>query len=142
MGVGAFVSIHNLSSRPLTVEYARFNCMYQNGNEGSDFGPISGSLPPNSILPVDKSRQYIESKNSSSGGDICATDPSIFTMRFNAPNGSNVCEIGFQEAWGRWFYNDIQNHDTNVFYFDVGVTKEGNQYDIRIFVRPKGSIRL
>jgi len=85
MGTGAYVKIANASSQTIEVGYWGFNCMYENGTDGSDFGPITATIPPGippgTSLPK-AGTQYIEAN----GSDGCAFAPSTFNMNFNVYN--------------------------------------------------------
>lgn len=65
MGQGAYVLIANATQREATISYSNMQGMYNNGQEGSNFGPISGSIGGTSVLPGGPP-QYIETDNFSS----------------------------------------------------------------------------
>lgn len=96
MGKGAFVQIHNACAASFDVSYANFNCMYQHGDEGSNFAPISGSVAPGANLPS-SGAQYIEAKASGS----CAFDSSNFTMNIQGPGGA--ISLPFFENDNTWY---------------------------------------
>jgi hypothetical protein len=101
MGKGAFVTISNCSWAEVSVGYYGFDCMYEDGQEGSDFGPItSSSLEPGSELPSPGGSQYIEAKSSGP----CASTPSTFVMNMHSINGSDAT-FHFAESNGTWKVN-------------------------------------
>lgn len=100
MGQGAYVKIGNASNQTIEVGYWGFNCMYQNGSDGSDFGPITSmippGIPPGTSLPA-SGTQYIEADGSGS----CALQASSFNMNFNVFNpDEQSATFAFSEAAG------------------------------------------
>lgn len=90
MGQGANLTVNNFSAYVIKMEVVRKHCIYPqttdpNGPSGIDvfnakLGASGGTLSG-----------YIENKNSSTGGDLCATDTGYFelsftVMRDNAPD--------------------------------------------------------
>lgn len=126
MGKGAFVTIRNESSSALDVSYSNFTCMYRNGDQGSDFGPISGPLPPKGSLPG--GRQYIEAK--ASGG--CATKTSTFTMTI-LDGSSSPLTIHFTEKSSAYHANP--NCAVNGRLSATTSVESGKQYEIDVVVR-------
>src|SRR3954454_14990397 len=63
VGKGAGFQIQNNSRQTIKVVHSGINCMYDNGDENSNFGPIAGSVPPGGRLPA-SGMQYIEAKGS------------------------------------------------------------------------------
>jgi len=63
MGQGAFIIIGNASAEPVAVSYDSLVCMYNDGTDGSDFLPITGTVGPGQCLPAN-TMQYIEANNS------------------------------------------------------------------------------
>jgi hypothetical protein len=79
MGKGAHVSIHNFTHEDIQVSYENLNLVFQGGEEGSDFGPISGHLPGRGHLPASGDKQYIEAKHAmfrTTTVDMILRDPS------------------------------------------------------------------
>lgn len=95
MGKGLWLSIHNDTASAVDVSYSNFNCVYQNGDEGSDFRPIQGSLAPGQNF----NKQYIEAK--ASGG--CFFKVSTFNMSLKV--GTVVLAVKFSESSNAWSVN-------------------------------------
>jgi hypothetical protein len=95
MGKGAFVQIQNASSSSLTVSYSNIHCMFENGEEGSDFRPITGTVAGGKSLPP-SGPQYLEAV----GSGFCAIETSTFTMVIQGPHGA--LSIGFSENSSTW----------------------------------------
>jgi len=100
MGTGAYVKITNASSQTIEVGYWGIFCMYNDGVEGSDFRPITATIPPGippgTSLPK-TGTQYIESD----GSDTCVIAVSTFNMNFNVYNpDKESATFYFQEGGG------------------------------------------
>lgn len=93
MGLGLYLTIHNQSSSSIDVWYDGFRCVYLNGEQGSDFGPIQGSLAPGNSF----GRQYIEAD--ASGG--CLFKDSTFAMTLKL--GQDTLVVGFSEKNSTWY---------------------------------------
>jgi|GEM_PF-3703606 len=100
MGTGAYVKITNASSQTIEVFYSNMFCMYSDGDQGSDFRPITATIPPG--MPPDTSlpktgTQYIESN----GSGECVIATSTFNMNFNVYNpDKETATFCFQEGGG------------------------------------------
>ena len=77
MGRGTHVCIMNTSDVNIEVSYENVSCMFRGGDQGSDFGPISGSISPKCSLPSNKDNQYIEKE----ANGTCAFNDGYFTMK-------------------------------------------------------------
>lgn len=98
MGKGAFVKIGNVSDQSVTVSYSSMNCMYDGGDENSNFAPITGVIKSGDALPPNGA-QYIEAK--ASGG--CAFEASTFNMDFSV--GSSSASLAFKESNNNYSVN-------------------------------------
>ena len=125
MGKGAHVSIQNSSQNQLDVSYSDFNCMYTDGDEGSNFGPVSGSVGSGASLP-ESGRQYIEAKASG----LCAFDTSSFTMTLKEPGGNSL-RFNFRESGNTWRVDKSQQVKGDL-RVDVAVNQDGDQYNISV----------
>lgn len=92
MGKGLFLSIRNDSESSIDISYSNLNCVFEHGDEGSNFSPIQGSLAPHKSF----SRQYIEAKSSGS----CAFATSTFHMHVKA-NQADLT-VKFSESSQTW----------------------------------------
>jgi hypothetical protein len=129
MGKGLFLSIHNDTTGPIDVSYSNFNCVYQNGDSGSDFRPIQGSLAPGNSF----GRQYLEAK--ASGG--CAFETSTFTMNLKA-NHTDL-SIHFSESSQTWSVNGSSFYSGNL---EVQASMEpvGGQYECLVTIKDAVSL--
>jgi hypothetical protein len=108
--------------------------MYLDGEDGSDFGPItSSSLEPGSELPSPGGSQYIEAK--ASGG--CALTDSTFVMNFHYENSNAT--FHFVESNNVWTVNgeSFQRINAAGTNFTVAIAQNvipGNQDIISIVI--------
>jgi len=128
MGKGLYLSIQNDTASVIDVSYSDFNCVYQNGDEGSDFGPIQGSLEPGKGF----GRQYIEAK--ASGG--CFFETSTFHMNLKIDNVAIA--VGFFEKSSTWSVNG-ESFSAGDSVVQVSM-QPGNQYECIVSVKKEVSL--
>lgn len=86
MGQGANMTISNGSSYDIQVAVVRKHCIYPQwpGGDGAPgIDAFNTRLAPNASTPTG----FIEDKNTSSGGDLCATDTGYFELSFTVMKG-------------------------------------------------------
>lgn len=125
MGKGAYVTIQNESTQALTLSYSNLNCMFQNGDEGSNFGPISGAVKPGASRPAGGA-QYIEAKASGS----CAFETSTFNMNIQCPGGTLT--LNFSESGNTWRVDNA--HVVAAGLQASTAIQSGDQYHINVVV--------
>ncbi|WP_437956337.1 hypothetical protein WME76_33560 [Sorangium sp. So ce119] len=85
MGHGANMTINNFSQYDIQVEVVRKHCIYPQSTGGAGAPGIDAF---NVRLPQGETRAgYIENKNTSTGGDLCATDTGYFELSFTVMRG-------------------------------------------------------
>lgn len=97
MGYGAYMRIFNDSSKTVTTNITNQNCMYDNGEEGSNLSLFNNlSLASGAKEPADGG-QYIEAKNSGS----CFFESSAFTLAISNlnPAADNLNFVDSGENW-------------------------------------------
>lgn len=119
MGKGLYLSIQNGSTHSIGVSYDGFQCVYQNGEEGSDFGPIQGLLAPGHSFGG-QSGQYIEA-DASVG---CWGKDSTFAMTLKVDQVTLV--VGFSEINSTW-------------YVDPPATRSDSPIEVYAAMQPKGA---
>lgn len=125
MGKGARISIKNQSSQSVSVSYSNFVCMYKNGDQGSDFRPITGTIAPSKALPA-SGTQYIEAQASPS----CWFTTSSVDVRFTTPEGTLIFQL--QERDNSWY---VEHRE--IVKLGIQVKAEitsGSQYSITLII--------
>lgn len=86
MGQGANMTINNFSPYVVKVEVVDKHCIYPQTSGGAGAPGIDAF---NVTLDASggTATGYIENKNSSTGGDLCATDTGYFRLSFTVMNG-------------------------------------------------------
>jgi hypothetical protein len=125
MGKGLFLSIDNQSTRSVDVSYSDFNCVYTNGDSGSDFRPIQGSLAPGKNF----GRQYIEAKASGA----CAFQGSTFAMSLKVDQ--TTLRVVFSEGSNTWSVNPPSFHEANPVEVFASMRPSGDQYECVITIK-------
>jgi hypothetical protein len=86
MGHGANMTVNNFSPYLLKSEVVRKHCIYpqtDNGGGSPGIDKFNATLQPRGGTVSG----YIENKDNSSGGDLCATDTGYFELRFTVMRG-------------------------------------------------------
>ncbi|XXX72557.1 hypothetical protein WMF30_33400 [Sorangium sp. So ce134] len=86
MGQGANMTINNFSPYDLQVAVVRKHCIYPqspNGDGSPGIDAFNRRLAPRGGT----FSGYIEDKNTSTGGDLCATDTGYFELSFTVMRG-------------------------------------------------------
>jgi len=126
MGYGAFMNVVNNRSEPILLFITDVECMYDNGDEGSNLSlfnnaKVAGtsSLPPSGT-------QYIEAKASGS----CAFNDSAFTVKIEDSSTQNIIgHVAFDDPGQNWTYKN-DNEDV----IDVYCNNSGAQARITVTV--------
>ncbi|MDC0683889.1 MULTISPECIES: hypothetical protein [Sorangium] len=85
MGQGANMTVNNFSPYDIQVAVVRKHCIYPQSPNGYGAPGIDAF---NVRLPHGESHGgYIEDKNTSTGGDLCATDTGYFELSFTVMRG-------------------------------------------------------
>lgn len=93
MGYGAFFKVQNNRSRPLRLFVTDVNCMYDNGDQGSNLSLFNNATVPGSgALPSDGT-QYIEVN--ASGGCFFQTS----TFHLKVTDDADGAIIGEPTSW-------------------------------------------
>lgn len=80
MGKGVYMSVLNLDSVSHITTISDVNCMYSNGDEGSELNIFNNTIAPFGAIPsLSQGTSYIESK----GSGICAFEDSQFQLNFD-----------------------------------------------------------
>ncbi|WP_437668996.1 hypothetical protein [Sorangium sp. So ce131] len=86
MGHGANMTINNFSPYNLQVAVVRKHCIYPQGSGGAGAPGIDAFNKR--LTPAEPTFSgYIENKNTSTGGDLCATDTGYFELSFTVMRG-------------------------------------------------------
>lgn len=126
MGAGALIKIKNQSQEHLKISYSNINCVHQNGDQGSDFAPISGTVMPNQSLPA-SGEQYIEAEASG----LCAFKTSTFTINFQGNNGTLFAK--FDESNRTWRVDRNKIIGVRLYVY-TQVIEIGDCYNINIVI--------
>jgi hypothetical protein len=86
MGQGANMTVNNFSPYVLQVEVVEKHCIYPQSAGGNGAPGIDAFNVTLDARGGTKSG-YIENKNTSTGGDLCATDTGYFRLSFTVMNG-------------------------------------------------------
>ena len=127
MGYGAYMVVKNNSSADLTTYITQSNCVYDEGQDGSNLSLFNdASIPAHTQLPTSGS-QYIEAKNSGS----CFFESSSFTIKITATGGAQIGIIDFTDGGNDWEYSQTPPDSSDV---NVYVNNSGDQATIAITV--------
>lgn len=119
MGYGAYMRIVNDSSKTVTTNITNQNCMYDNGQEGSNLSFFNNlSIGPGVKEPA-SGGQYIEAKGSGS----CFFESSTFTLVIKGLNSSNA-SANFVDSNQNW---SCSGQPSNV---NVNINNSGDQASI------------
>ena len=121
MGQGAHVTITNTTQETFTVSYPSdtIQCLYNGGDDGSDLGPITGTLGPGATLPATGGHQYIESISSGE----CKFETTTLGMLF-VDGAENSAVVAFSEEHWAWSVAQSQ-YQIGTSYIQVQVTDNG-----------------
>lgn len=126
MGKGAYVSIQNAAGEAFDVEYANLVYMYQHGEEGSDFGPISGRLEANGSLPAGQPSQYIEA----------ISNPYESSFEMDIACVGEMARLKFLENYHTWWTDTpVVKLRQGTIEIKTVVTQSGSQYAISISIK-------
>ncbi len=108
MGYGAFLNVHNNREQALRLFVTDVNCMYDNGDEGSNVSLFNNAVVGSQgSLPATGS-QYIEVK--ASGG--CFFQDSTFHLKVtDDANSAIIGEADFRESDNNWYLDKNTNPD-------------------------------
>jgi hypothetical protein len=129
MGYGAFMRVTNNRKTDIQLFVTNVQCMYDNGEEGSNLSLFNNAIVPASqALPVPGGNgQYIEVK--ASGG--CFFETSTFNLKVeDVVNHVEIGEADFSEDDENWSLADNTNKDV----IDVMINNSGDQAQIAITV--------
>ncbi|HTZ45078.1 MAG TPA: hypothetical protein VMB79_14560 [Jatrophihabitans sp.] len=127
MGYGAYLNVQNNRSEALRLFVTNVNCMYDNGDEGSNLSLFNNAVvQPNSALPA-SGGQYIEVKASGS----CAFETSTFNLKItDDTNNAIIGEADFVESSNNWDLGSNTNPDV----INVMINNSGDQARITVTV--------
>ena len=127
MGYGAYFNVQNNRSNPLRLFVTNVNCMYDNGDDGSNLSLFNNAVvAANAALPS-SGGQYIEVKASGS----CAFEASTFNLRVtDDSNGAIIGEADFNESSNNWYLGDNTNPDI----INVMINNSGDQAKMTVTV--------
>jgi hypothetical protein len=86
MGQGANMTVSNFSSYALQMEVVRKHCIYPQ-SPGGYGAPGIDAFNVRLDQGTPRVTGYIENKNTSTGGDLCATDTGYFQLSFTVMKG-------------------------------------------------------
>lgn len=143
MGKAAFVRIENHTPEVFEVRYGDFSCMRQGGDEGSDFGPISGPVEPRGRLPAGGEWQRIEKETGAFSA--CSYQDGFFGMTVRGAGERPLAYLKFQasNAGYRVIEQQTQAYPPSAQAVRVDITPRegGNHYEIRAAITPKSFSR-
>lgn len=127
MGYGAYFAVQNNRGQALRLFVTNVNCMYDNGDEGSNLSlfnnavvPVSGTLPSTGT-------QYIEVNASGA----CFFEASTFNLKVtNNDTGAIIGEADFVESDNAWRLGDNTNPDV----INVMINNSGDQAHMTVAV--------
>lgn len=127
MGYGAYFNVQNNRTNPLRLFVTNVNCMYDNGDEGSNLSLFNNAVvAAKAALPA-SGGQYIEVK--ASGG--CAFQSSTFNLRVtDEATGAIIGEADFNETSNNWYLGDNTNPDI----INVMINNSGDQARMTVTV--------
>jgi hypothetical protein len=125
MGYGAFMSLHNNRKETISVFVVDVNCMFDDGEQGSNLSLFNNAqVPSGTSLPA-SGRQYIEVK--ASGG--CFFQDSNFTLKIEGSSGAIIGNAVFTES-----DNNYSSSSTNTDLIDILLNNSGDQATITVTV--------
>jgi uncharacterized protein YjbI with pentapeptide repeats len=125
MGKGANMKIANNRSDAVSVAVSSVQCMYDNGDQGSNLSRFNATIAGGGATLPSGNPQYIEVNASGS----CWFDESYFTLTFKDPAGNVIGTVQIGENDNSYYTKNTP--DTSKF--NVTVTS-GDQYSININV--------
>ena len=94
MGQGAFMTVENKSKTPIMLFINSVNCMYDNGEQGSNLQAFNSVIVgPGQQAPA-SGKQYIEDKDSGS----CAFETATFTLVVTDSKNNTLGTVAFSES--------------------------------------------
>lgn len=128
MGYGAFMKVLNTRGSDIQSFVINVNCMYDNGDEGSNLSLFDNAkVPGGETLPDDSGHgQYIEAKGS---GGCWGTDSTFSVKIEDAGTAAIIGQVDFTDSSHNWNYST-----TNPDVIDVYVNNADQQAIIRITV--------
>jgi hypothetical protein len=126
MGYGAYMTVKNNRSGAIHLYITDVQCMYDNGDEGSNLSLFNNAVVNGSSQLPGSGSQYIEAKASGS----CFFDDSKFTVKIeDNSNEAIIGHVAFDDSSENWSYTN-DNEDV----IDVYVNNSGDQAIIIITV--------
>lgn len=123
MGTAAYLQVVNKTTAPVNVNVYQIECMYDNGENGSNLQVFNTQVAAGANLPY--SPQFIETD----AGLGCIVKASAFTMGFG--------EIGYVTLQcERDLYSPTSNSNPGQISADIAAGE--NAYNITVYLLPQG----
>lgn len=136
MGKAAYVRIENHTPERFEVSYGDFSCMRRGGDEGSDFGPISGWVEPRERLPLRADWQYIEKETGALSS--CNFQDGRFSMTLRDASQRRLAQLEFQASNGGYTVvtREPEGQPPHPQRVDVAISARegGKTYQIRVAI--------
>jgi len=127
MGYGAYFNVQNNRSQPLRLFVTDVQCMYDNGDEGSNLSLFNNAVVGGRTALPSSGGQYIEVKASGS----CFFETSTFHLKVTDDgNGAIIGEAHFLEDDNNWNLDKNTNPDV----INVMINNSGDQARMTVIV--------
>jgi len=120
MGYGCYMEITNNRTTAVTTYVNSVQCMYQDGQEGSNLQYFNNlTVQPKTTYPSSGQGVYIEAKNSGT----CLFQSADFTIKVCDSNNAIIGNLSFSDSTASWKLADNTNPDQ----MNVNINNSGTQ---------------